>query len=213
MLDIFDEMSMKNEKSMKDQFSIEEEVDAEKQMMTEDPFNLNEGFQTNNGNMADIFQQRDSGLLLSRKGSGDQAHLMDSSFSLQNPKQNKSSLGNAPCFSNHQIGVELTPNLEIGKNLRRRSTRESESLLKRTSPEVLRAHLIGESNSEFSEDLITEDIPTLSKLERRGSRVGKRKRASRTKQLVTEDTYTEQFNYKKFIEAELSKIGIFVARF
>lgn len=196
MLDIFDDLSQRNNLEEKDNFSIIEENEPGKHGFN--PENLivpeevhRDGRMGHGGNPAQG--------LLSRKGSGDQTQILNTSISFM---YQTDPLETAPeAISQYDIGAALSPNLDHAKILGRRATRASESdELVRESGAQAR---VWSEESCFTPEMNTREH-TLNPKNKRQTRGGQFRGG---KALVTEQNYTEKFNYRKFINQELSKLG------
>ena len=145
-----------------------------------------------------------SGHMFSRKGSGDESRGLDTSLGFMY-NTNKPTFGVVPQNSNQHIGAVLTPNVDLKINMNRRETRASESEKIKTQGKLTndfssRGFLESPENTEKSHNqvLIFEN-----------SR-GRNKKSGHGKML---NKYTEKFDYKKFIDQELGKLGIFAVDF
>ena len=197
MLDIFDEISQQESVSEKENFSIVEET-------PNDPginhdfliFEENNEEQLHFGRKSSEVQ---NGIVISRKGSGVSAQMLKTPISLIYKTNQGFSENRRSQKSNCEIGAALTPNLIFQKN-KRRATRASES-------DILGIERKNSKKSGFDEesrdngDIKTQDFLVDSRDEGNNGRKGGEKK------LVTEDSYTEKFDYKKFINEELSKLG------
>lgn len=206
MLDIFDEITQSPNNNEKENFSIIEEVqnDSNHQnqdsfLFCEEPIHLNPEFLMNH-------QDSHQEMIISRKGSGTSAKNINSPISFMYKTDQIFDQENKQQTSNREIGAALTPNVEFKKDIRRRETRVSESDIQNIN--IRRENNISKrrfsplsDESRDNGDIKTQDFMINSRKDLNKIRQNK------DKNLVTEDTYTEKFDYKKFINEELSKLG------
>ena len=195
MLDIFDEISQQELSSDKESFSIIEE--------TQNNQEVNTNFLIYDDNEDNLQYGRKSsenhGIIISRKGSGVSAQMIKTPISFLYQTNQDFPETQRLETSNDQIGAALTPNLDFQKN-KRRATRASES-------DILGGNQKQNENLEFGgKSRDTGEVKTQDFLMETRDKRNKRGK-NEDKHLVTEDSYTEKFDYKKFINEELSKLG------
>ena len=197
MLDIFDDLSQKHSLDEKDNFSILEEKAGESSALEGENY-LMPGEEQTGGRMGQNGYGNASQVLLSRKGSGDQAQILDTSISFmyRTDPVEAAPEGASPM----DFGAVLTPNVEYGNIFERRAT-DNDHIIKGTN---VQGGLLS-MGSCSSPDAKTRD-QTLNRTHRHSKRMSSRNLGG-SKVLVTEENYTEKFDYKKFINQELSKLG------
>jgi hypothetical protein len=207
MLDIFDNLSQRHSNNDKDNYSMIEEKSENNFNPHQREFEINE--EKDCAIFEEAYPQKNSHLILSRKGSGEGANIMNTSISfMYNNQHMQSPFGVVPNpSSNLEIGAILSPNPDIKIPFGRRETRASES-------DMIKAqtlHQNGENHMFLDKLRYSPDTQIGSSLKNESKFGVSRKRISkkggRGKILVTEENYTEKFDYKKFIDQELSKLG------
>lgn len=179
MLDIFDECNDAKSEYGNTGVFTKEEPTFEKNSFVDDGFLMQE-----EEAIQEEISENNNMMILSRKGSGVEAHALDSRLGFVYQTDLCHPTDKTDFTSNSEIGAALTPNEDLKETFTRRPTRISDS--------------------EKDKDVFLEGR-LFRKIE--CGRDKKRKKESKFGSVGVEEMLNEKFDYKKYVNQELAKLG------